>query len=79
MRRVKMHQRFRRKGENAMRHIIQAFALAVCLSCDAAGLAFSQAYPARPVRMVVPFPPGALPTLSAASLCKGCQNMWASQ
>ncbi|CAN7762793.1 tripartite tricarboxylate transporter substrate binding protein [Variovorax sp. LjRoot84] len=41
-----------------MRHIIQAFALAVCLSCDAAGLAFAQTYPAKPVRMVVPFPPG---------------------
>ena len=41
-----------------MRHIIQALALAVCLSLDAAGLAFAQTYPAKPVRMVVPFPPG---------------------
>jgi tripartite-type tricarboxylate transporter receptor subunit TctC len=41
-----------------MRYIVQAFALALCLSCDAAGLAFAQAYPAKPVRMIVPFPPG---------------------
>jgi len=41
-----------------MRHIIQALVLAVCLSLDAAGLAFAQTYPAKPVRMVVPFPPG---------------------
>lgn len=41
-----------------MRSIIQAFALVLCLSSCAAGPAFAQIYPAKPVRMVVPFPSG---------------------
>ena len=41
-----------------MRLVIQALALAVCLSCDGSSPALAQSYPAKPIRMVVPFPPG---------------------
>jgi tripartite-type tricarboxylate transporter receptor subunit TctC len=41
-----------------MSSILQAFAFALSLACAASGPAFADAYPARPVQMVVPFPPG---------------------
>ena len=41
-----------------MRLTTQAFALAICLSCGGSSLAIAQVYPAKPVRMIVPFPPG---------------------
>lgn len=41
-----------------MRLIIQVLAVAVCLSCDGSGPALAQIYPAKSLRMVVPFPPG---------------------
>jgi tripartite-type tricarboxylate transporter receptor subunit TctC len=47
----------RRQKEEPMRFIVQALAL-VALFCSGSGLAFAQAYPVKPVRMVVPFPPG---------------------
>lgn len=41
-----------------MRHLIRAFAVAASLSCNVFGAAYAQAYPTKPVHMVVPFPPG---------------------
>jgi len=41
-----------------MRLFVQAFALAVCLYGEASGPALAQIYPAKPLRMIVPFPPG---------------------
>jgi tripartite-type tricarboxylate transporter receptor subunit TctC len=41
-----------------MTSIAQAVVLAICLACQAGGVAQAQTYPARPVRVVVPFPPG---------------------
>ena len=42
-----------------MRSIVQALALAaLALFCEGPGLALAQAYPTKPVRMIVPFPPG---------------------
>jgi tripartite-type tricarboxylate transporter receptor subunit TctC len=42
-----------------MRFIIHALTLAAfSLFCGGSGLAFGQAYPTKPVRMIVPFPPG---------------------
>jgi tripartite-type tricarboxylate transporter receptor subunit TctC len=41
-----------------MPSIIQACVLAFWVSCCAAGPAYAQTYPAKPVRMVVAFPPG---------------------
>ena len=41
-----------------MRNLVWAYAIAVCMSCNASAPAFAQTYPTRPVHMVVPFPPG---------------------
>jgi tripartite-type tricarboxylate transporter receptor subunit TctC len=41
-----------------MRYMMQAVALALWLSCNAVGVALAQTYPAKPLRMIVPFPPG---------------------
>ena len=41
-----------------MRTIIQVSTLAVCFSCGGSVLALAQGYPVKPVRMIVPFPPG---------------------
>lgn len=41
-----------------MRPAIQAMTLALYLSCDGSGIAFAQSYPVKPVRTIVPFPPG---------------------
>ena len=41
-----------------MRFIVQAFALALCLTLGTTSAAHAETYPAGPVKMVVPFPPG---------------------
>ena len=41
-----------------MRPIFRMLTLAVCLSCGGSVFALAQGYPIKPVRMIVPFPPG---------------------
>jgi tripartite-type tricarboxylate transporter receptor subunit TctC len=52
----------------------QSFTL-FCLSlCLAAGAAWGQSYPSRPVRVLVPFPPGGAPDLVARTLSQRLQE-----
>ena len=47
----------------------------LCLSlCLAAGAAWAQSYPSRPVRVLVPFPPGGAPDLVARTLSQRLQD-----
>jgi tripartite-type tricarboxylate transporter receptor subunit TctC len=47
---------FRKKG-NAMRHLNYALATLAMMAC--CGAPFAQGYPAKPIRMIVAYPPGA--------------------
>ena len=44
-----------------------------------AGAAFAQDYPRRPVRFVVPLPPGGSPDLMARTIATGLSGVWAQQ
>ena len=44
-----------------------------------AGAAFAQDYPRRPVRFVVPLPPGGSPDLMARTIANGLSGVWAQQ
>ena len=48
--------------------------LVLAFACFLASAAWAQSYPSRPVRMLVPFPPGGAPDLVARTLASGLQQ-----
>ena len=59
----------RRAGSRTWRRVLAALALAAC-----AGGALAQAWPARPVKIVVPYPPGGVSDLFARILAQQMQE-----
>src|SRR5687767_9615830 len=41
-----------------MPRLLQSTLLGLAAACVTAGAAFGQAYPSKPIRLIVPFPPG---------------------
>ena len=59
--------------------MLRAFAFAVCVATLSMGTAFSQTYPSKPIRIVVPYAPGGTADMLSRAVAQKLNAAWSQQ